>query len=446
MKKSFLVGFNILLYATLFNILPFKPLLAKGFSEFIFIAILWLTEAIPISITALLVPLCAAVTGILPLKQALSSFSTPVIFLFLAGFALAACLKKQELDLLLADKVILFAKGKLFNAIFLIFLFAAFMSMWMSNTATVAVMTPLALSLIKRSTKTPSTKVYVFTLLGLAYSSSTGGIATLVGSPPNAIVAHEMNLSFMDWIWYGLPASVCLLPLVIGILWLCIKPDLNQTFDFTPQQFEFTRSRQLTVFIALSTIALWIFSKPISTFLGGIKNIDVVIALFSIGMMGIFRVVGWKDIEKEVEWGVLLLFGGGLGLSAVLKVTGVSDYIAHSVSTYLVGTTHWVVFTAVALLVVFLTTLSSNTASAAILIPIFAPASQAMGVNPMIMAAMIGVAASCAFMLPISTPPNAIVYATGKVPMNSMMSYGLIISLSCIIILLLLAEFIWRFI
>ncbi|MGB0893550.1 MAG: SLC13 family permease [Parashewanella sp.] len=444
MSKNIIVVLNILLYVILLNTLPFEPMLVKGLSLFIFIAILWLTEAVPLSVTALLVPLCATLTGILPLKQALSSFATPIIFLFLAGFTLAAALKKQGLDVVMADKVVHLARGKLLNAVLLLFALTAFMSMWMSNTATVAVMTPLALGLIKQSAEKPSAKVYLFTLLGLAYSASIGGIGTLVGSPPNAIVALEMNLDFTSWLQYGIPTMLIMLPIILTVLWFSIRPDLNHTFKFQQQEFKFTRERVLTIAVFFITILLWSFSKPISKAFGGIASFDVVVALFAIAMIGITRLVEWKDIEKEVEWGVLLLFGGGLALSAILKITGVSDFIAVAISNSLYDASSWIVIGSIALFVVFLTELSSNTASAAILVPIFVPVAEALGVPAIFMAATIGVAASCAFMLPVATPPNAIVYATGHVPIPQMVRKGFILNILCVIILLLMVHFIWQ--
>ncbi|WP_353406757.1 SLC13 family permease [Pseudoteredinibacter isoporae] len=415
----------------------------KGLSLFVFIAILWLTEAIPLSITALLVPLCATLTEILPLREALASFATPIIFLFLAGFAMAASLKKQGIDMYLADKVIQLARGNLLPAILLLFGLTAVMSMWMSNTATIAVMMPLALGLIAQSSPKPCAKLYLFALLGLAYSASVGGIATLVGSPPNAIIALEMGLDFYGWLQYGLPISAVLLPCVLIALWLMIRPDLNHKFDYEPTSFTFTREGVLTIAIFLITVLLWVSSKSISAALGGIKNFDVLVALLSITLLGISRVIDWKDIEEQADWGVLLLFGGGLCLSAILKTTGVSDFIANAISSGLIGVSMWLVIASIALFVVFLTELSSNTASAAVLVPIFVPVAEALGVPAMAMAITIGVAASCAFMLPVATPPNAIVFSSGKVPLNEMMKKGLVLNMMCVVLLLLLVQMVW---
>ena len=443
MRKNLIILLNIAVYLTLLFTLPFDPMLVKGLSLFIFIAVLWLTEAIPISITALLVPLCAALSGIMPLKEALVSFATPIIFLFLAGFTLAAALKKQGLDTAMAGQVIKLARGRLLPAVILLFVLTAVMSMWMSNTATVAVMLPLAIGLIRQSSEKPDAKVYLFTLLGLAYSASIGGIATLVGSPPNAIVALEMQLDFYEWMTYGLPFSLIMMPIILAVLWLLIRPNLDHRFEYQAPDFQITKPRFFVICIFFITILLWILSKPISAYLGGVADFDVLVALFAISLVGLSRVVDWNDIEDQADWGVLILFGGGLALSAILKTTGVSEFIAGGVGDWLAGANMWIVIGGIAVFVVFLTELSSNTASAAVLVPIFVPVAGALGVEPMAMAITIGVAASCAFMLPVATPPNAIVYASGHVPLQEMMRKGIVINIICVFLLLFMVSFFW---
>ena len=443
-SKNLIIFADILLYIVLLYTLPMEPLLVKGLSLFIFIAILWLTEAIPISITALMVPLCATLTGIFDLREALVSFATPIIFLFLAGFTLAAALRKQKLDKLMAGQVLHLAKGRFFPAVLLLFLLTAVLSMWMSNTATVAVIVPLALGMIKQTGKHPDERIYLFVLLGLAYSASIGGIATLVGSPPNAIIALEMKLDFYGWLTYGLPASLILMPSVLIVLWLMIRPDMNHTFEYEKPEFKLTKENVFTIAIFLTTVLLWVCSKPLSELLGGVPYFDVLVALLSIALVGLSRVVEWKDIEKQADWGVLILFGGGLALSAILKFTGVSDYVAEGISSSLAGTSSWLVIGAIAVFVVFLTELSSNTASAAVLVPIFVPVAGALGVEPMAIAITIGVAASCAFMLPVATPPNAIVFATGHVDLQQMIRKGMVLNVMCIFILLFMVQLLWN--
>lgn len=207
-RNSMILIGNFLLFATLINTLPFESQVNTGLSILIFVAVLWLTEAIHVSITALLVPLLAVVFGVFNTPAALANFSNPIIFLFLGGFALAAALNKQELDKAIADKVLLIAKGKMSVAIFMLFGVSAGLSMWISNTATTAMMLPLVLGVMNKVDQREDRNTYVFVLLGIAYCASIGGIATLVGSPPNAIAAAEVGLSFTEWMALGLPIEV----------------------------------------------------------------------------------------------------------------------------------------------------------------------------------------------------------------------------------------------
>jgi sodium-dependent dicarboxylate transporter 2/3/5 len=243
-RNSMILIGNFLLFATLINTLPFESQVNTGLSILIFVAVLWLTEAIHVSITALLVPLLAVVFGVFNTPAALANFSNPIIFLFLGGFALAAALNKQELDKAIADKVLLIAKGKMSVAIFMLFGVSAGLSMWISNTATTAMMLPLVLGVMNKVDQREDRNTYVFVLLGIAYCASIGGIATLVGSPPNAIAAAEVGLSFTEWMALGLPISLILLPIAMVILYAMTKPQLNHTFELDHKPVEWTNSKK----------------------------------------------------------------------------------------------------------------------------------------------------------------------------------------------------------
>ena len=197
-KRSIFVA-NTLLFLVLLNFLPFETQVNQGLSILIFIAILWLTEAIHISITALLVPLLAVALNIFETPEALSSFADPIIFLFLGGFALASALSKQELDKAIASYVLNIAKGDFKVAVFLLFTVTAGLSMWISNTATAAMMLPLVIGMLRQLDRQQHQSTWIFTLLGVAYCANIGGIATLVGSPPNAIAAAVTGLTFIEW-------------------------------------------------------------------------------------------------------------------------------------------------------------------------------------------------------------------------------------------------------
>lgn len=254
-KNGIIFILDIVLFFVLLNVLPFEPKANSGLALLAFIAVLWLSEALHVTITALLVPLLAVALGLVSTKQALVGFADPTIFLFFGGFSLATALHIQKLDKLIANKIMALARGNLFIAVIYLFLITAFLSMWMSNTATAAMMLPLAMGILSQLDREKDHNTYVFVLLGIAYSASIGGMGTLVGSPPNAIVASNLNLTFSDWLWYGLPIMIILLPLMIGILYIIFKPKLHLNFEQTFENIEMNPMRILT-FIIFSVIAL----------------------------------------------------------------------------------------------------------------------------------------------------------------------------------------------
>lgn len=442
-RNSMILNANILLFIILFNTLPFEPQVVTGLSILVFVAILWLTEAIHVSITALLIPLLAVFLGVFNTQAALNNFSNSIIFLFLGGFALAAALHKQKLDQAIADKVLLLARGKMSVAVFMLFGVSAGLSMWISNTATAAMMLPLVLGVMTKLDAKKNHNTFLFVLLGIAYSASIGGIATLVGSPPNAIAAAEVGLSFTEWMKFGVPISLALMPIAILVLYTMTKPDLSHKFDLDHQPVEWTNGKMITLAIFLLTVTLWIFSKPINAMLGGFAKFDTLVAIGAILLLGASRAVEWKDIEKTTDWGVLILFGGGICLSNVLKATGTSVFLAHSLSGFLEQAGILLTILAVVAFVVFLTEFASNTASAALLVPVFATIAEALGMSPVILSALIAVAASCAFMLPVATPPNAIVFGTGHIKQKEMMRIGFVLNIACIAALTLFAWLFW---
>ncbi|OLQ93240.1 Anion transporter [Vibrio panuliri] len=442
-RNSLIILADIVLFAVLYFTLPFEPQVVLGLSMLIFVAILWLTEALHVTVTAILVPIMAVLFGVFNTQTALNNFANSIIFLFLGGFALAAAMHRQGLDKVIADKVLIVAKGKMSVAVFMLFGVTALLSMWISNTATTAMMLPLVLGVLSKVNEESGHKTYVFVLLGIAYSASLGGIATIVGSPPNAIAAAEVGLTFTEWMAFGLPTAAILLPLSIMVLYSVLKPDLRGEFELNHDPVDWDKGKVVTLAIFATTVFFWIFSKPINAMLGGYAKFDTIVALGAIVAVNFARVVHWKDIEKTADWGVLLLFGGGICLSNVLKATGTSVFLANALSEMIAHLGIFFIIAVIAVFVVFLTEFASNTASAALLIPVFATVAEAFGMSPVILSVLIAVAASCAFMLPVATPPNAIVFGSGHVKQSEMMRVGLILNVACIVALTFIAMTLW---
>ncbi|MCG9696241.1 DASS family sodium-coupled anion symporter [Shewanella sp. Isolate11] len=443
-SKNLLILFgNIVLFALLYLFLPFEQNINTGLSILIFAAILWLSEAIHISITAILIPILGVVLGVFETKTAMSNFANPIIYLFFGGFVLAAALNHQGIDKRIAHKVITVSKGKLSIACMMLFGITALLSMWISNTATAAMMLPLALGILQQLDIKEHRNTYLFILLGIAYSANIGGIGTLVGSPPNAIAAAQVGLTFADWLEFGLLTVALMLPSMLIALYLYFKPNLNVVCDIPKSEQQLTLEGKLTLLIFIATVCCWIFSKPLSAALGGIAQFDTIVALSAVVLLAGLGLVEWKKIEKTTDWGVLILFGGGLTLSAILKATGTSVFLAHWV-TDIFGNTHMALFIfAVIFFVVMLTEFASNTASAALLVPVFAAIAEALGLSPVMLSVLIGIAASCAFMLPVATPPNAIVYGSGYIKQSEMLRAGAIINFISMLVLYVISHLFW---
>jgi solute carrier family 13 (sodium-dependent dicarboxylate transporter), member 2/3/5 len=408
-----------------------------GLGLFICIAFLWMTEALPLSITALLVPVLAAVMGLGGVKANLTSFANPLIFVFFGGFALASALSAQGLDKWLALKLGQMRKGKFLSVSIWLFVGTALLSMWMSNTATAAMMLPLALGILNQfKTGEAHTGNKYFLLLGLAYSASIGGLGTIVGSPPNGIAAKQLGINFSEWMAFGVPAVAVLLPAMIALLWWLLKP-VNLSIDNAETEepkFVFTHIRWVTLGIFAATALSWMFGKQLGEVLG-IDEMDAWVALIAAILLVMCKVVGWKEIQDGTDWGVLFLFGGGLALSSVLGSSGASLFMARLLGATLEAWPFWAIIAAVVCFVIFLTELSSNTACAALLVPIFFTMAVELELSATQLVLPLAIAASCAFMLPVGTPPNAIVFATGQIPQRAMMKVGFYLNLIFIVLI-----------
>lgn len=278
------------------------------------IAWLWLSEALHVSVTALLVPFLATVTGIFTLPKALSHFSDPIIFLFLGGFALAAGLRQQKLDRWMAAWVMQRAGGELGRAARWLFALTAVLSMWISNTATAAMMLPLALGLLAPLDYNRFRNTWVYVLLGVAFSANIGGIGTLVGSPPNAIAAAAVGLSFGQWLIWGVPLVLVLLPLMDWVLRKVLKPALTAEVSVVDVEMAWTPSHTGMLLVFSLTVLLWVFGAPLGAALGISKGYDAAVALLALLLLHTFNLASWREIEKSADWGVLLLLGVALRL------------------------------------------------------------------------------------------------------------------------------------
>lgn len=415
-------------------------LIGEGFTQKAGIAILvltaglWITEAAPLPVTSLLVPVLASLTGIFDTREALSHFANPIIYVFMGGFTMAAVLGEHGIDKWLAGKVVRLARGNRWLSLVTMFGSVSFLSMWMSNTAATAMMLPIGMSLISREYPRART----LAILGTAYAANIGGIATVIGSPPNLIAAAAVDIGFATWIKFGLPVTISMFPILLLVLRLVLKPesDFRLNCEDDADSTGWTRRKTTVLIFFLCVVTLWILSQPVSKALG-VANFDSLVAIAATVMAPVLGLTSWGRLEKEINWGVLLLFGGGLCLSGVLAATGTSGMIAKVILEGYGGSNGYILVLIAVTFMVFLTQLSSNTGAAAIMVPIIMAV--ALQYNealtlPMVMG--IGIAANCAFMLPVATPPNALAFGTKEVSMKDMIITGMYLNLIAIPIIL----------
>ncbi|WP_237068075.1 SLC13 family permease [Microbulbifer guangxiensis] len=392
---------------------------------------MWMSEIVPLPVTALLVPAAAYFSGLMPAAEALAPFSSTIIFLFMGGFTLAAVLQAHGIDRRLAATVLRLGGGRLWPTLIGFLGVVSFLSMWISNTATTAMMLPIALSMVDRDH--PRTRA--FAVLGTAYAANIGGLATIVGSPPNAIAARALGADFVSWLQVGLPVTLAMFPLVLAVLWLVMRPDRERAEIQPPEvgRREWDAGAWGALALFVLAVLAWTFSTLITRWLDLGGSFDAVVGLTITALAPLVGLISWPQLQSQINWGILLLFGGGLCLSAILQQTGTSVWLAQSLLGGLGQAPGWLLIMACIALMIFLTELASNTGSAAILVPVIYALAQQL--NPAITYALVfgvGIAATCAFMLPVATPPNALAYSTGVVLQRQMLRAGLMLNLIAI--------------
>jgi len=428
----------------------------------VWIAIWWITEAIPISAIALLPIILFPLTGIMSIKDSTSAFSNPIVFLFLGGFILAAAIEKTNLHKRIALNII-YVIGVNWSNIVLGFMIAsAFISMWISNTATAVMMLPIGLALLSQMNveEDKKNKMGRSLMFAIAYSCSIGGIATIIGTPTNMIfigVVEEtfgQSISFTQWMSIGLPFSV--LMLFIG-WWYLTKisfPIKGETFrggrmtvkkqlkDLGKISYEETAVLIIFLLVAFSWITSSFLLKKINPNINDtIIAITGALILFIVpsGKKNKLGIIDWKTAET-IPWGILLLFGGGLAIAKGFEVSGLAHWIGDNLTMFEV-LPHLLLILAIITVINFLTEITSNVATAAMLMPVMAALALSLNVHPYFLMVSVTLAASCAFMLPVATPPNAVVFSSGLITIPDMIKVGIWMNVISIILATLLVYY-----
>jgi sodium-dependent dicarboxylate transporter 2/3/5 len=417
----------------------------------------WVTEALPISATALLPLVALPLLGIVPLRQAAAPYADPLIFLFLGGFLIAAGIERVNLHRRIA-LVVLGVFGTAPHRLIAGFMCAtAFLSMWLSNTATVLLMLPMATSVLDlldapRETKPAAgrdDRIAKALLLGIAYAASIGGLGTLIGTPPNALLAaflserYGIQLGFARWMLFGVPLALVLLALAWLLLTRAVLRVERGEMEGAREIFARERAalgpmrgeERMVATVLLAVAALWLARPAIDAAFPGNGLSDAAIAVLGGLVMFVIPLAGRGagpvlagDWAKRLPWDVLVLFGGGLSLAEAIQASGLAAWIADAMAGF--GGMHpFLLVLAVTALVVFLTEVASNTATAALFVPIAAALGVAATGDPMLLSVPVALAASCGFMLPMGTPPNALVYASGRLRMADMAKAGILLNL-----------------
>jgi solute carrier family 13 (sodium-dependent dicarboxylate transporter), member 2/3/5 len=446
-------------------------------------AIWWLTEAIPHSATSLLPLVLFPLLGVLPFNQAAAPYANEIIFLFMGGFILGLALERWGLHKRIALLTVLLVGTGPRRLIGGFMLASALVSMWVSNTATAIMMLPIALSVIalvrerhhppgtpEEHRHSPDANFESALVLGIAYAVSIGGVGTLIGTPPNAVfkgyvenTLHQ-TVSFTGWMKVGVPLIAVFLPLAWFYLTCISQPVRLKTIPGGREMIRgelqtlgpITRGEVIVLLVFALTIVLWIFRPAILAI--GIKHglltkdsfNDATIGLFGALLLFIIPVkprehvfaMDWAT-AKRLPWGALIFFGGGLSLAAAITASGLDASIGRACG-HLDGLPVWLMVLIITAIIVFASELASNTAVVTAVIPILAAAAPALGVEPVRLLLPATFAASMAFMLPVGTPPNALVFATGHASMKNMVRTGFGLNIASIVLITAASEMFWN--
>jgi solute carrier family 13 (sodium-dependent dicarboxylate transporter), member 2/3/5 len=429
----------------------------------------WVTEAVPIPATALLPIALFPLLDVRSIDGAAAPYANPLIFLFMGGFLLALAMQRWELHRRIALSVLRLAGTRPAGLVWGFMVATAVLSMWVSNTATAVMMLPIGFSVVQlveanaaRGGGAPARSNFAVALvLGIAYAASIGGLATLIGTPPNALVAgflretYGVEIGFATWMMVGLPLTVVLLPLTWVLLTRLVfpvrDPEIPGGRALIAGELRKLGPVARAEWIVMAVFALaagsWIFRPLLDRAFPGLGLTDAGIAIAAALLLfaapvdlgrGVF-VLNWEWANR-LPWEVLVLFGGGLSLADALTETGVARWIGGEMAAVGHLPTMVVVLMVVAV-IIFLSELASNTATAAAFLPVVAALAVGIGENPLLLTIPAALAATCGFMLPVATPPNAIAYGTGRVTVPQMARAGWWLDLVSIVVVLAVAYF-----
>ena len=461
--------FNIILGPSLFFIFyflihPFDGMNSEShaiFCSVLWIATWWITEAIPIPVTSLLPLVLFPLTGGLDLKLTASSYGDKIIYFYMAGFFLAIAMEKWNLHKRIALNIINVVGYNKKSMVLGFMIATAFLSMWLSNTSTSIMMLPIGIAIISQvslKNNILNSNFGKVLMLGIAYSASIGGFATIYGTPPNLILLSNieeyfnLSIDFFSWFIMAFPLS-CILLFICWYYLVNFSFDLSSLSNVSKKtissqikelgKIKYEEKGVLLIFIVF--ILGLLFKQFISEFIPQIDDtiiaISIAIFLFLIKSSdGENNLIEWSDGVK-LPWGIILLFGGGLSIATAMKSSGLALWIGEL--AYNIDSLDLILIVLIIVMIVnFLTEITSNLATVSMLLPILASISISLGIHPYIIMVSATIAASCAFMLPVATPPNAVVFGSGYLKMTDMVKTGLVMNVISIVIVSLYVYFV----
>jgi sodium-dependent dicarboxylate transporter 2/3/5 len=430
-----------------------EPVAWRTAAVAVLMALWWMTEALPIPATALLPLALFPLLGIADAKAAAAPYAHPLVFLFMGGFLIALAMQKWNLHRRIALSLVALFGTRPRRLVAGFMLATALLSMWVSNTATTLMMLPIALSVVQLLGSDDDDHLPIALLLGIAYAASIGGMGTLIGTPPNAFMvgflqeSYGYTIGFAEWLLIGLPLVAIMLPVAWAVLvfGVCRVGGAGNAASESVIRDELaalgplSRGEKIVAAVFTLTALAWIFRPFFVDIVPGLT--DTVIAMT--GAVLLFAIpVDWKARDfaldwtwaQKLPWGVLLLFGGGLTLASAIKASGLAAWIGAGTGE-LGGFGVLALVIAVTAMIIFLTELTSNTATTATFLPIVASVAIGLGENPLLLVVPAALAASCAFMMPVATPPNAIVFGSGRLTIPQMMHAGVWLNLIGVLVI-----------
>lgn len=478
-KIGFILGvISFILILIFFNPDPAKPAIGKVAAVAVLMAFWWITEAIPMAATSMIPLIFFPLLGVLSGADISAAYINSVIFLFIGGFMLAIAMENWGLHKRIALKIISIFGGTANSILYGFMLSSAFLSMWISNTATAVMMLPIALAVIAKIEnqfgKEESKNFSKSILLGIAYSCSIGGVATLIGTPPNLalvrihkiIFPNAPQITFGDWMQLSLPITIILLIIAAILLSKIIfrsDKKIKISKDFIRNEYQSLgkpsfSEKVIAIIFALTSI-LWIFRTNLNfgfIQISGWSTIfktpdfidDGTVAVTMAFLLFLFpskdekqKTILGANVFEQIPWGIILLFGGGFALATAFSSSGLSEFIGnklHGLSSIPI----FILILIISAMINFLTELTSNTATTQMILPILASVSVAIGINPLLLMIAATLSASMAFMMPVGTPPNTIVFASKRLKIIDMARTGFMLNIISIILITILVYFI----